>query len=155
MLQPPLPLISLLGWADLIPAVPPLGLGPAMFPPLVDLLPPLPPPPHSSSRSTGTQAPRGAPSGLLGASQARSWHSLRTAAECTAEGCLSQAQSTQRLARVIIAPHAGYTSCESVLLRLTNKWTHLSLEKSRPQALTACAPLSCAISRMDIYRKPL
>ncbi|XP_018117386.1 protein MEMO1 isoform X1 [Xenopus laevis] len=91
------------------------------------------------------------------ASHAGSWYSASgSQLSAQLDGWLSQAQTSKRPARAIIAPHAGYTYCGSCAAH-----AYKQVDPSVTRRVFILGPshhvaLSrCALSTVDIYRTPL
>uniref|UniRef100_A0A8C6MI41 Protein MEMO1 n=1 Tax=Nothobranchius furzeri TaxID=105023 RepID=A0A8C6MI41_NOTFU len=91
------------------------------------------------------------------ASHAGSWYSASgSQLNAQLEGWLSQAQSSIRPARAIIAPHAGYTYCGACAAHAYKQVDPTVTRRVFILGPSHHVPLSrCALSPADIYRTPL
>lgn len=91
------------------------------------------------------------------ASHAGSWYSASgSQLNAQLEGWLSQAQSTIRPARAIIAPHAGYTYCGACAAHAYKQVDPSVTRRVFILGPSHHVPLSrCALSPAEIYRTPL
>uniref|UniRef100_A0A8C5ECC2 Protein MEMO1 n=1 Tax=Gouania willdenowi TaxID=441366 RepID=A0A8C5ECC2_GOUWI len=91
------------------------------------------------------------------ASHAGSWYSASgSQLNAQLEGWLSQAQSSIRPARAIIAPHAGYTYCGACAAHAYKQVDPSITRRVFILGPSHHVPLSrCALSTADIYRTPL